>query len=538
MRIVRSAMSVSVFTLLSRIMGFIRDMLVASYLGAGTLSDIWVAAFRFPNLFRRIIAEGAFSSAFIPVYGKIYTQKGEEEADIFTGNILSLFGLWVVVAVIFFQITMPYFIYVFSPGYSETFIAYVKQLFFSVLGQAPFPTMPNFSSDDKISLTVTLTIICLPYAGFMFLVGLMSGLLNYHHKFAAPASVPALLNTILCIGLVGGTSIGIDPLFSLGYAVCMAGIIQVAFLYYFIRKMKIGFKFGKLNSSSNMDDFKKLFWAGFIAGGVIQINLLIGSLVASLEDGATSYLYYADRVYQLPLSLVGISLAVVLLPALVRKISEEQWGEAQTLLARTTEFAAFLTLPASFAMMILPYEITSFLFERGAFTTEATKYTSHALIFYGFGLPAFILIKLYEPGFFARHNTKTPMKYAVQSIMVNIVCSLSLFPFLGFYAIPLATILASWKNALILGYILKKDTLIVFDKELKNRLLKILGACILMSIFVWFTRIFIHNYWLDAGKTGSIVLIVAGLLSYFVFAHFLSIFPKGQFIKYLKRSKA
>ena len=496
-----------------------------------------MAAFRFPNLFRRVIAEGAFSAAFIPVYGNVYTKNGKEQADLFTGNILSIFGLWVFIVVVACQILMPYLIYIISPGFSEDFILYAKNLFSTVISGQTLPVMPDLSGNDKISMTVSLTIICLPYAGCMFLVGLMSGLLNYHHKFAVPASVPALLNTVLCIGLTGGVYMGFNPLYSLGFAVCVAGVLQVLWLYYFIRKMDIGLRFGSLTPNVHMQKFKSLFWSGFISGGVIQINILIGSMIASFQDGAMSYLYYADRVYQLPLSIVGTTLALVLLPSLVRKIAEDNFDSARDLMARATEFAAFLTLPACMAMIFIPHEITSLLFERGVFTADDTYKTACVLIFYGFGLPAFILIKLYEPGFYARHDTKTPMKFATASILVNIICSFSLFPFMGFYAIALATVIASWQNALCLLWTLHKHKIVMIDSDLKTRLLKSLVACGVMMAVILLFQNYIYHIVDGHIKLKYIATIIVGIISYFIMTHILVMFPRGSVSTYLKRKK-
>ena len=531
MSLVKSAIAVGSNTLFSRVTGFVRDIMIARLLGAGALADIWVAAFRFPNLFRRIIAEGAFSAAFIPVYGRIHSKDGLDTANYFTGNILSLMGLWVLIGIILCQLLMPYLIYLFTPGYSENFTNWIFSSVSALMDGTAFPPLPVLGQDDKISLTISLTILCLPYAGFMFLAALMSALLNYHNKFMAAAFAPVLLNLTLILSMITALFFSYDPLWALGYGVVMAGIFQVLWLFMALKKAGLSLSFGKIQKDDNTKSFLKLFWPGLISGGVTQINILIGSIIASFQAGAMAYLYYADRIYQLPLGVVGVTLGIVLLPNLVQKISKNENENAQNLILRATEFAALLTLPASFALWFIPEDIIRLLFEYGAFGKSDTENIAPALILYGFGLPAFILIKIYSPVFYASHDTQTPMRFAVYSIALNIILSIVLFPLVGFYAIVMGTILSAWQNALCLFWGASRKNMISFDRVFWIRLLKIFLCCgfMIASIFGIKYLIGSEQKWLLA------VSMVFGIIIYFASAIILAIFPKTSFKSFIKK---
>lgn len=531
MSLIKSALAVGSNTLFSRITGFVRDIMIARLLGATALADIWVAAFRFPNLFRRIIAEGAFSAAFIPVYGKLHTKEGAHTAHYFTGNILSLMGLWVVIGIILCQLFMPYLIYLFTPGYSENFTDWIIKAISSLTNGTPPPALPILGKDDKISLTVSLTILCLPYAGFMFLAALMSALLNYHNKFMAAAFAPVLLNLTLISAMIIAIFLSFDPLWALGYGVVIAGLLQISWLFIALKKAGLRLSFGKIKKDEHTQSFLSLFWPGLISGGVTQINILIGSIIASFQAGAMAYLYYADRIYQLPLGVVGVTLGIVLLPSLVQNISKNETETAQNLILRATEFAALLTLPASFALWFIPEEIIRLLFEYGAFNPEDTKNISPALILYGFGLPAFILIKIYSPIFYAAHDTKTPMRFALYSIIINIALSIILFPLMGFYAIVLGTILSAWQNAICLFVKAYKKNMIIFSKIFWQRLFKIGLCCSLMILSIFGFQYFIGNH----HKALLALSMVFGILIYFASAIILAIFPKTSFKSFIKK---
>ena len=308
-------------------------------------------------------------------------------------------GLWIFLGIILCQILMPYLIYLFTPGYSENLTEWLFTSVQALLNSTPIPALPILGQDDKIALTISLTILCLPYAGFMFLAALMSALLNYHNKFMAAAFAPVLLNLTLITAMFIAIAASYDPLWCLGYGVVISGILQILWLFIAVKKAGLQLSFGKIQKDNNTKSFLKLFWPGLISGGVTQINILIGSIIASFQAGAMAYLYYADRIYQLPLGVVGVTLGIVLLPSLVQKISQNNHKDAKELILRATEFAFLLTLPASFALWFIPEDIIRLLFEYGAFNKDDTANIAPALMLYGFGLPAFILLKYIAPFF-------------------------------------------------------------------------------------------------------------------------------------------
>lgn len=535
MSLLKSGLVVASGTALSRITGFMRDILVAKFLGASDMADVWVAAFRFPNMFRRIIGEGAFNAAFLPVYSEVNKTQGQSVADLFAGRILSRMTLVIGLGIILCQILMPYLIYIIAPGYSAPLTNWFTDIFSAFINQTPLPSLPILGQTEKISLTITMTIICLPYAGFMFLSAIQSAILNYHNKFMYPALIAALLNVTLIIGLLGSSVFGYSPLMGLGWGSFIAGFLQSFMLYVVLKKAGLTLKFHKPMRDEFYNKFFKLFVPGMISGGVTQINLLIGSIIASFTSGAMAYLYYADRVYQLPLSLIGVSLGVVLLPNLVKAFQDNDNAKITDLLSKSLEFAAFSTLPAVFALVVIPDDIVATLFQSGKFTAQDTHFTATILMIYGFGLPAFIGIKLFSSAYYANHDTKTPMIYATWSIAIDIIVALSLLPFLKFYAIPLAGIAAGWFNVLMLVYGLKTKKSMRLNNDIFYFIGKIIICCLIMTVFLIGTKYYIFDNVIVNSRFTKVLMILCGMLVYFYACYGLKIFPKATFRKFLKR---
>jgi len=535
MSLIKSGLAVASGTAMSRITGFLRDILVARFLGATDFADIWVAAFRFPNMFRRIIAEGAFNAAFLPVYAKAIESEGQSAGDLFAGRILSRMGIIVGLGILLCQIFMPYLVYLIAPGYSEPLTQWLVSVVNYCIGSAEILPFPELVGSDKISLTITMTIICLPYAGFMFLAAIQSAILNYHNKFMMAAMVAVILNLSIIISLIGAHFIGYLPLMGMGWASFVAGLLQIGMLYSILRRAGLRLRFHKLYSDQYHKKFFKLFIPGMISGGVTQINLLIGSIIASFSSGAMAYLYYADRIYQLPLSLIGVSLGIVLLPSLVKSLEKKEVDQAKNLMAKAIEFAAFSTLPALFALLIIPENIVYVLFQSGAFTLKDTTETAIILSIYGLGLPAFIGIKLFSPAYYANHDTKTPMIYANWSIVINIVLSIGLFKWLNFYAIALASIIAGWTNCFFLSKGLLYKNMVSLTTQTKLVIIKIIAACMGMSLFLWITKTYILIYLDLYNRLGMILMILGAMICYFSCAYLLAVFPKSLIKQYLKK---
>ena len=459
MNLLRAFATVGGLTMISRVLGFVRDILIAAVLGTGPVADAFFVAFKFPNLFRRLFAEGAFNSAFVPLFARRLEGEGEASARRFAEEALS--GL-VTVLIVFTglaQLSMPVLMYAIAPGFADT--------------------------PDKFEMAVLFTQIAFPYLLFMSLVALFSGLLNALGKFAAAAFAPVLLNVVLIATLTMAAPYFDNPGLALVWGVAAAGAAQ--FLMLVAAASRAGYPL-RLRAPRLTPGVRRLVTLGIpgvIAGGITQINLLVGTIIASLQDGAVSWLYYADRIYQLPLGVIGIAIGIVLLPDLARRLRAGERGGALWSQNRAFEFSMLLTLPAAAALLAIPGPIVATLFERGAFDAADTEATMQALAAFALGLPAFVLIKVFSPGFFAREDTKTPMYFAGAGIAVNIAGSLVLFWQIGFVGIALATSASAWLNAGLLWSRLRARGDFAMDARLVTRLPLIVIASAVMGAALW-----------------------------------------------------
>ena len=518
MKLYRSFMTVGGLTMISRVLGFIRDISIAAVLGTGAVADAFFVAFRFPNLFRRLFGEGAFNAAFVPLFSKELEANGKTAARQFAEEALSglLFVLLVLTAIA--EISMPWLMYAIAPGFADT--------------------------PDKYDLAVLLTRIAFPYLLCMSLVALLSGMLNALDKFAAAAAAPIVLNIILiaAIGLAAfldqGNTSGAGVI--LAWGVAIAGVVQLLLLAMSAARSGMRLKLKRPRMTPGVKKLVTLGIPGIIAGGITQINIMIGTIIASLQDSAVSYLYYADRIYQLPLGVVGIAIGVVLLPDISKKLRAGNMAAVHKSQNRSLEFALMLTLPASIALFLIPTPIIQVLFERGAFGLNDTSATALALSAFAWGLPAFVLIKVFSPAFFAREDTKTPMRFAGVSMVVNVVLSLTLFyalklngimPHLG---IAIATTVAGWVNALLLWRALAKNGQFEFDAQLKRNLPLILLASLFMGACVWWGARWAMPYlvndnglWVQITALGALittgVAVFAAAIQIFGVAHLPSL---------------
>ena len=463
-------MTVGGLTMISRVLGFVRDISIAAVLGTGVVADAFFVAFRFPNLFRRLFGEGAFNAAFVPLFSKELEANGKTAARQFAEEALSVLTITLLILTAVAEITMPWLMYAIAPGFADT--------------------------PDKYDLSVLLTRIAFPYLLCMSLVALLSGLLNALDKFAAAAAAPIVLNLILISSIAVAALLGVGNTpqagIILAIGVAIAGVVQLLVLARAASKSNMGLRLKWPRMTPGVKKLIKLGIPGVIAGGITQVNLLIGTIIASLQDSAVSYLYYADRIYQLPLGVVGIAIGVVLLPDISKKLRAGNMDEVHESQNRSLEFALMLTLPASIALFVIPMPIIQVLFERGAFSVADTNATALALSAFAWGLPAFVLIKVFSPAFFAREDTKTPMRFAGVSMIVNVTLSLALFyilkangimPHLG---IAIATTVAGWVNAVLLWTTLARNGQFQFDNRLRRNLPLILLASLVMGASVWF----------------------------------------------------
>jgi putative peptidoglycan lipid II flippase len=510
MSIFRSVFTISFYISISRILGFIRDILIAQYLGISLLSDAFFAAFRLPNFFRRVFAEGAFNSAFVPIFiEKLQDKKTDKDEILFARNIFSLLFYALLIFTIILQIFMPFFMKILFPGF--------------------------FTDPEKSDLLVNLSRITIFYLIFISLVSLCSGILNSLSKFAVPASAPIVLNGTLIASIFLFGSITPNYAYALSWGVFFAGILQFLWVFYFT--VKSGFLlYPKIPTISL--DIKKFFQKlapGIIGANVMQINLLLDSIFASMIAGAVSYLYYADRINQLPLAMIGIAIGIALLPALSRKIKSADHEGAIKLQNTALEVGLILVIPATLALTVLAYPIISSLFERGKFSAEESFFVAKALMFYSFGLPPYVLVKVMEPAFFARQDTKTPMKIAFICLLNNAILNLIFFFFnFGYVGIILASIISSYLNLTLLISLLVKKKHFHFEKTFVRKLVLIMIPASLMALTLFSMREFFQQSDSMNKIIELIIMISAGLTVYGVSSYFsgsLNILLKSNILK-------
>jgi putative peptidoglycan lipid II flippase len=459
MRLLRSTAVVGLLTMVSRVLGLVREMLLAAALGAGAVTDVFLTAFQFPNLFRRIFAEGAFNSAFIPLYAGKLQSDVPDESIVFARQVMSVLLTAMVVIVIGAQLLMPWLMYLLGPGF--------------------------VGDPDLFQLAVLLTQITMPYLLMMSLSAMLSGVLNSHGRFAVAAAAPVLLNLTLIGILALSPAAGPDLALHLSIGISISGIAQLIWLFAACRATGLRMSVTLPRLTPGVRRLIVLGIPGAMAAGVTQINILVTSSIATIEEGARSWLYYADRLYQLPLGVVGIAMGVVLLPTLAGRVRAGELQSASNAMNRALEISMALTLPAATALAVIPVFIASGLYERDAFTPQDAMMVGQALVPFAIGLPAFVLIKVLSPGFFAREDTMTPMKFATVGVAVNLVFGLVLFfgP-LGFAGLAIATALAGWVNTILLAVTLRRRGLLEPDARLLGKLPRIIAACAIMAAFL------------------------------------------------------
>ncbi len=452
-RLVFSFLTVGGWTLISRVLGFVRDILIAAFLGTGPLAEAFFIAFALPNMFRRFFAEGAFNSAFVPMFSK-RVEAGSGAPEFARDAMSALAGVLIVLTVLA-QIFMPWLVWAMASG---------------------------FAGDERFDLAVGYGRIVFVYILFISMGALLSGVLNATGRFAAAAAAPVLLNVILIFVMVLAAMLGGDTALWLSWAVPFAGIAQMALVW--VAASRAGYRLLPRLPRMTPELKRLMIIAGpaALAMGVVQVNLLVGRQVASQFEGAVGWLSYADRVYQLPLGLVGIAIGIVLLPELSRRLQDGDEAGGRDAFNRAAEFALLLTLPAAVALVVIPQAIVSVLFERGAFDSADSAATGLALAIYGMGLPAFVLQKVLLPVFFAREDTRRPFYYALVSMVINLVVAVGLISTLGFVAAALGTTLAAWGQLALLWIGSRRlGEAVRVDAGLKKRALRMLLVALSMG---------------------------------------------------------
>jgi putative peptidoglycan lipid II flippase len=486
MALLRGIATIGVNTMLSRVLGFIRDVMMAALMGAGGMADAFFVAFQFPNLFRRLFAEGAFNSAFVPLFAGTLQEHGPEAARVFAGRALAVLIAVLIPFTVLVQVAMPWLMLAFAPGFAD--------------------------EPQKFELAVQFTRICFPYLLMMALVSMLGAIVNAIDRFAVAAAAPILLNIIMILALLGPVHWTTTPGHALAWAVALAGIAQFLWLAQDAARADM---LPRLPAPRLTPDIRRLFalmLPGIFGASVFQLNQWLGTVLASLlPSGAISYLWYADRINQLPLSVVGVAVGVALLPLLSRQLRAGELESARANQNRAIEFALLLTLPAAAALLVSAWPIIAVLFQRGAFGWEAVDKTAVTLTAFATGLPAYVLIKALSPGFFAREDMATPVKIGVASMVVNIALAASLMIPLEHVGIAIATAVSSWVNALALGVILWRRGFLAPDPRLKQRLPRILVATALMAGGLYALQAWLEPWFRGAaiGRAGALVVLIA-----------------------------
>ncbi len=649
-------MTISGFTLMSRVLGVARDVMIARFVGTGVVADAFFAAFRFPNMFRRIFGEGAFNSAFVPLFGKRVTQDGRNSAMNFANNAFSVLfyvlGVLTLLAIplmaALMLVVVPGFLPKVDESLSEEGVEFRVPLrgakavylqteggvdfgelsltekgdppFFKVLSEVfggevqasgktvslqsviaeglrresegvferedteavkaekveaakaeifnesgwvlsesgllrvPLPADHDFAivegavsgagelkvynnDPGAYDLTVRLSKITFVYLLCMALVAHLSGVLTTLKKFAAPAFSPVLLNVVFLVGLLSVVQFVDWKGEALAWCVAVAGFLQLGVLWWVCRRIGLPVALKKPVFDPAIKRLLILMGPGVVAAGIQQINLLVGGVVASFQQGAISFIYYADRIYQLPLGMIGIAFGMVLLPEITRLLNSDKEQEARATMVSGLELAMIVTVPAAIALMVIPREIISVIFERGDFTASDSVQTGRALAAFAIGLPGYVLIKVLQPGFFARENTKSPMWMAGITVVVNIVFSLLLFPFYGHVGIAIATSVAAWVNVVLLWIGLKG--FVTLERENWRRLGGMVIASVAMALGLYAARSLMGG-WLESGflmkVVATAVLIGFGATIYGIGVLFLKVTSVEEMKSAFRRS--
>jgi len=456
MALLRSVATVGGYTMVSRVLGFVREVLVAAFLGASPLSDAFFVALRLPNMFRSLFAEGAFSAAFVPLFAGKVAGEGREAARGFAEDALAVLLVALLVFLLAGEALTPWILDVIAPGFRAT--------------------------PEKFALAVDLTRIMFPYLLFISLTALQGGVLNSLERFAATAFTPVLLNLFLI-----GVLIGVRPLTgqALAWAVTAAGAAQFVWLMLSCARAGLPLSLPRPRLTPAVKQLLRIMLPGVFGAGVTQINLVVSTAMASLlPTGAVSYLNYADRLTQLPLAVLGIAVGTAILPPLSRQVRLGDDAGAIVTQNRGLELALLLTLPAAVGLAVAAQPILLVLFQHGRFAAADTAATAPALAAYAAGLPAFVMVKVMAPGYFARQDTRTPVKIAAVTMAVNVALTIGLGSLWAQTGIALALSLSGWVNALTLTAVLHRRGLFALDQRSRRSLPRMLLAALGMGALV------------------------------------------------------
>ncbi len=496
-RLMQGFLTVGFWTLASRVLGFVRDILIAAFLGAGPVAEAFMVAFSLPNVFRRFFAEGAFNMAFVPMFSK--KLEADEDPDGFAREAFSGLATFLIAFTVIALFAMPWLVIAMASG---------------------------FIGDERFDLAVNYGRIAFPYILFISLAALLSGVLNATGRFVAAAAAPVLLNIVFIAAIALAYWLGGSIGDALAWAVPVAGLTQLALVW--AAASRAGFRMVPVRPrlSPDMKRLAIIAAPAMLAGGVVQINLLVGRQVASFFDGAIVWLSLADRLYQLPLGVVGIAVGVVLLPDLSRRLRAEDTEGGRDAFNRAMEFSLALTLPAAVALAVIPGPLASVLYERGAFGPEDTAATAVAVAIYGLGLPAFVMQKTLQPLFFAREDTRSPFRYALVAMLVNAALAIGLAPVVGYLAAAIGATVSGWAMMWLLWRGSREmGEACRPDDRFRQRLPRIAAASAIMGIALWGGALALGPMLGGSGRILALaVLVLVGMGIYAVAGQLLGAF--------------
>jgi putative peptidoglycan lipid II flippase len=490
---IKGMLTVGGWTMVSRVLGFARDMLIAAILGVGPVADAFFVALKLPNLFRRLFGEGAFNAAFVPEFAGLLATHGPATARRFAQEAFGVMTFWLLFVTILGEIAMPGVIHVMAPGFS--------------------------ANPEKFALAVTLTRITFPYLILICLAALVAGILNGMERYTAAAASYVLFNIVSIACMLWLTPYTPTAGHALSWGITLSGVGQLGLLIWAARRAGMGLGVPRPRMTPRVRLLLRRMAPGLVGAGVTQLNLAVDVIIASLlPAGTVSLLYYADRVQQLPLGVIGTAVGTALLPLLSRQVRGGEAEAAIGTLNRAIEYTLVLTLPAALALVVSANPIMAALFGRGAFDAESARLSGQALAAYGLGLPAFVLVKVLAPGFFARGDTATPVKIGMAAVALNLVLNVVLMGPLRHIGPAMATSIAAIFNAIALASVLRRRGHFRADAQLNRRVGRMTIAALAMGVALYFAQSWLFAGALhDAARLLALAALVAiGFLTYAV----------------------
>ena len=483
----RGILTVGGWTMASRILGLVREMLIAALLGTGPIADAFFVALKLPNLFRRLFGEGAFNAAFVPAFAGMLATEGPNAARQFAEEAMSVLAFWLLGLTLIGEIFMPALMTVLAPGFSD--------------------------DAGKFALTVTLSRITFPYLLLICVAALVSGVLNGLERFAASTASYVLFNVVSIAFMIWLTPFMPTAGHALAWGVTVSGVVQLALLFWAVSRAGMGLRLPRPRLTPQMRALLRRMAPGLVGSGVTQINFAVDVIVMSLlPAGSVALLNYADRVNQLPLGVIGSAVGTALLPLLSRQVRSGEAAAANETINRALEYALFLSLPAAFALVVVPVPVMSALFGRGAFGEESVRLSAQCLAAYGVGLPAFVVVKVLGPAFFARGDTATPVKVSIGVILLNFALNLLFMAPLRHMGPALASSVAATVNVIALGWLLQRGGHFRLDESCRRRISRMLIAAGVMAAALYVAQRYLFiSVGGERGMRAVVLLVMVGL---------------------------